>query len=157
MVSKAPDGFTLIELLVSAIIIMVVSGGVIVNYNNYNDAQKTRQATLTVKNNLRFAQSRAYNGEKPGDGCTVLLGYRVTFATNSYTMQAECRDGLVGGQQTTLLQSGLSFSPPPADVLFRVLSRGMDTDVTIKVTGANRTYQFQVTRSGDMSEVTQVP
>lgn len=157
MVSKAPDGFTLIELLVSAIIIMVVAGGVIVNYNNYNDAQKTRQATLTVKNNLRFAQSRATSGEKPATGCTVLLGYRVTFATNSLTMQAECSEGLVGDQQTVALESGLSFSPVPADVLFGVLSRGIDTDVTIKVTGRSRTYQFQVTRSGDMSEVTQVP
>lgn len=157
MASRAPNGFTLIELLVSVVIIMIVAGGVIVNYNNYNDAQKTRQAALTIKNNLRFAQSRAYNGEKPANGCTQLLGYRVTFATSSYTVQAQCSEGLAGEQQSISLVSGVSFSPVPSDILFRVLSRGIDADTTVKVTGANRSYQFQVTRSGDMSDITQVP
>lgn len=157
MVLKAPNGFTLIELLVVVAIIMVVTGGVIVNYTAYNDAQKVRQGALTVKNNLRFAQSRAYNGEKPASGCTVLAGYRVTFAARSYATQAQCSEGLAGSEQTVMLESGLSFSPVPDDILFRVLSRGTDRDVTIKITGSSRTYQFQVTRSGDMSEVSQSP
>ncbi len=150
-------GFTLIELLVSVAIIMVVTGGVMVNYNTYSDAQKIRQAALTVKNNLRYAQSRATNGEKPTSGCTVLTGYRVTFAANSYAIQAQCTEGLVGSQQSVMLERGLSFSPIPSGVLFRVLTRGTDTDVTIKITGSNRSYQFSVTRSGDMSDVTQSP
>ncbi len=157
MASRVPSGFTLIELLVSVAIVIVVTGGVIVNYNTYNDTQKTRQAALTVKNNLRFAQSRAYNGEKPSSGCTQLQGYRVTFAASSYTTQAQCSEGLAGSQQTVALEGGLSFSPIPGDVLFRVLTRGIDSDVTVKVTGSNRSYQFQVTRSGGLSEVTQVP
>lgn len=167
MALKAPNGFTqpqrrgagftLIELLVSAAIIIVVTGGVIVNYNTYNDAQKVRQAALTVRNNLRFAQSRAYNGEKPASGCTELLGYRLTFTATSYTTQAQCAEGLAGEEKPVTLESGLSFSPVPSDILFRILTRGVDSDVTITVTGANRSYQFGVTRSGDMSEVTQSP
>lgn len=157
MASKVPNGFTLIELLVSVVIIMVVAGGVIVNYNNYNDAQKARSAVLTVKNNLRFAQARATSGEKPAIGCTELLGYRVTFGASSYTVQAQCSEGLAGEQQSVSLGTGASFSPVPGDILFRVLSRGIDADTTVKVTGAQRSYQFQVTRSGDMSEVTHVP
>lgn len=151
------SGFTLIELLVSVAIIIVVTGGVIVNYNTYNDAQKARQAALTIKNNLRFAQSRAYNGEKPASGCTQLLGYRVTFTATSYTIQAQCTEGLAGSQQTFALDSGLSFSPVPADMLFRVLTRGIDSDVTVKVSGSSRSYQFGVARSGDMSEIIQAP
>lgn len=157
MASKAPNGFTLIELLVSVAIVIVVTGGVIVNYNTYNDAQKARQAGLTVKNNLRFAQSRAYNGEKPASGCTQLLGYRVAFTATSYTIQAQCTEGVTGSQQSMILDSGLSFSPVPPDILFRVLTRGLDSDVTVKVTGSNRSYQFGVARSGDMSEVIQAP
>lgn len=155
MASKAPNGFTLIELLVSVAIIMVVTGGVIVNYNTYNDAQKARQAAITVKNNLRFAQSRAYNGEKPDEGCTQLQGYRVTFAASSYAIQAQCTEGLAGDQQSVDLASGLSFSPVPGDIIFRVLTRGMDSDVTVKINGTSRSYQFGVMRSGDISEVTQ--
>lgn len=157
MALKAPDGFTLIELLVSVAIVIVVTGGVMVNYNTYNDAQKTRQAALTVKNNLRFAQSRAYNGDKPSSGCSQLLGYRVTFTAISYAIQAQCSEGLAGSQQSVSFDGGLSFSPVPADILFQVLTRGLDSDVTVKVTGSNRSYQFGVTRSGDMSEVTLTP
>lgn len=157
MASRVPNGFTIIELLVSVAIIMVVTGGVIVNYNNYNDTQKARSAALTVKNDLRFAQSRAYNGEKPAAGCSELMGYRVTFTATSYAVQAECTEGLLAEEQTVVLQSGISFSPLPGDLLFRVLTRGLDSDMTVTVIGASRSYQFQVTRSGDMSDITQVP
>lgn len=149
-------GFTLIELLVSAAIIIVVTGGVIVNYNTYNDAQRARQAALTVKSNLRFAQSRAYNGEKPPSGCSVLSGYQVSFTATTYTVQAMCSGGLAGEAQIFSLDAGITFSPVPSTFTFRVLSRGIDTDTTIIVVGSSKSYQFQVMRSGDMSEVTQV-
>ncbi|MDP1722705.1 MAG: type II secretion system protein [Candidatus Gottesmanbacteria bacterium] len=156
MAQKAPNGFTLIELLVSVAIVMLITGGVIVNYNTYNDAQKTRSAVLTVKNNLRLAQSRAYNGDKPGNGCTQLLGYRVSFTSNTYAIQAQCSDGPAGSAQTYTLESGNTFSPVPADMLFRVLTQGADSDVTVTIVGASQTLRFTVMKSGDMSEVTLV-
>ncbi|MBI5620309.1 type II secretion system protein [Candidatus Gottesmanbacteria bacterium] len=157
MALKAPNGFTFIELLVSVAIVMAVTGGVIANYNTYNDSQKARNAILTVKNNLRFAQSRAYNGDKPASGCSQLRGYQVTFTASSYTMQASCTEGLAGEGKTVALESGLAFSPVPSAILFGVLSRGIDTGVTITVTGASQSFQFRVMRSGDMSEVTLAP
>lgn len=152
-------GYTFIELLVSVAIVIVVTGGVIVNYNTYNDSQKARQSALTVKNNLRLAQSRATNGDKPASGCTSLVGYEVRFAASAYTVQARCDpEGLVeGSDQVYPLESGITFSPIPSTVVFKVLSRGIDTDTTIIVAGQNRSYQFGVTRSGDMSEVTLAP
>lgn len=154
MASKTPDGFTLIELLVAAAIIIVVTGGVIVNYNSFNDTQKIRQAALTVKNNLRLAQSRAYNGEKPANGCTELAGYLATFAPTSYAVQVQCDDGLVEGtEQIYPIDAGLSLSSTSPTLLFRVLSRGMNEDVTVTVTGVSRSYQFRISRSGDMSDV----
>ncbi len=157
MASKAPSGFTLIELLVSVAIIIVMTGGVIVNYNTYNDSQKVRAAALTIKNNLRFVQSRAYNGEKPASGCTELRGYQVSFTATTYIVQAMCSGGLAGAAQDFSLDTGITFSPVPATITFRVLSRGIDTDTTIKAVGSSKSYQFLVSRSGDMSEVTQVP
>ncbi len=154
MVSKAPNGFTLIELLVAIAIVLVMTGGVIVNYNTYNDDQRTRQAALTVKNNLRLAQSRAYNGEKPTSSCTQLQGYRVSFASGSYAIQAQCTEGLAGSPQSYTLDRGITFSPVPTDILFRVLTSGADGDVTVIVIGLNKSVQFTVAKSGDMSELT---
>lgn len=157
MASKAPNGFTLIELLVSVAIVIVMTGGIIVNYNSYNDSQKARAAVLTIKNNLRYAQGRAYNGEKPSSGCTQLIGYQVSFTATAYTVQAKCSEGLAGEAQIFSLETGITFSPLPSPITFRVLSRGIDTDTTIKAVGSSKSYQFLVSRSGDMSEVTQVP
>lgn len=154
MVPKTPNGFTLIELLVTVAIVMIVTGGVIVNYNSYNDVQKTRSAILTVKNNLRLAQSRAYNGDKPTAGCTQFLGYQATFTATTYSIQAACSEGPAGNAESYTLESGNTFSPIPADILFRVLTRGADGDVAVAVAGSTQTLQFTVAKSGDMSEIT---
>ncbi|MEK9143594.1 MAG: type II secretion system protein [Patescibacteria group bacterium] len=148
-------GFTLIELLVASIIIITLTGAILVNYNLYNETQRARQAVLTLKNNFRFVQSRAYNGEKPDD-CTRLDGYLVTFATNSYTMQAWCEGLSAGESQQVLLSKGLSFSPVPSSLLFRVLSQGLDSTVTITIVGISKSFQVVVSKSGDISEVKQL-
>lgn len=156
MAPKAPNGFTLIELLVASTILLTLSGVVLVNYNNYNENQRVRQAVLTLKNNLRFAQSRAFNGEKPADDCIRLDGYLVSFTTTSYTTQAQCEGLPVDPAQLVSLSSGLTFpTPPPPPMLFRVLSGGLDSDVTITIVGILRSFQVVVSKSGDISEVTQ--
>lgn len=157
MAPKAPNGFTLIELLVSVAIVMIVTGGVIVNYNTYNDAQKTRSAILTVKNNLRLAQSRAYNGDKPSLGCTQLLGYTATFTATTYSIQAQCTEGAAGSAESYALDAGNTFSPVPSNIVFWVLTRGADRNVTVAVAGSAQTLQFTVFKSGDMSEITRSP
>ncbi len=148
-------GFTLIELLVASTIILTLSGVVLVNYNSYNETQRARQAVLTLKNNLRFAQSRAYNGEKPSSSCTRLDGYLVSFLVSSYTMQAQCAGLPVDPAQQVLLSGGLAFSPVPSPILFRVLSQGLDSNVTITMVGLSKSFQVVVSKSGDISEVTQ--
>lgn len=151
-------GFTLIELLVVSIILLTLTGAVLVNYNNYNGKQKARQALLTLKNNFRSAQSRAYNGEKPA-GCTPLDGYIVSFTETSYTTQAQCGGlPLVDTAQTVTLATGLTFIPVPSSMLFRVLSHGLDNDVTITITIAelSKSYQVTVSKSGDISDISEV-
>lgn len=151
-------GFTLIELLVASIILLTLTGAVLVNYNNYNGTQQARQAALTLKNNLRYAQSRAINGEKPEIGCTQLDGYVVSFTETSYTTKAQCGGLPVDPAQTVLLAGGLKFpTPTPPPMLFPVLSHGLDRDVTITITISelSKSYQVTVSKSGDISEVTQ--
>jgi prepilin-type N-terminal cleavage/methylation domain-containing protein len=58
------NGFTLIELLVVMAIIGLLTGGAIVAYNNFNQAQTVRRAALQVKTDLRESQNRAVSGLK---------------------------------------------------------------------------------------------
>lgn len=159
MAPKAHDthGFTLIELLVAISLVLVLAGGIIVNYNRYSDRQRVRQAALTLKNNLRLVQTKALSAEKPGapSVCSELLGYEVSFTATSYSWQPRCDEGLTGTTQSVSLATALSFSPTPSALLFRVLTRGlvMDSPTMITITGASVSYRIQVSPSGDIADV----
>ena len=62
-------GFTLVELIVAICIAMIVTGLILVNYNTYNDKQRVKQAAYTLKNDLRYIETKASSGEKPQSGC----------------------------------------------------------------------------------------
>jgi len=149
-------GYTLIELIVTMGIILVVIGLIVVNYNNFNDNQRVRQAASDVKSNLRYAQTKALSAEKPGVGCTRLIGYEVSFAATSYQIQPRCTEGLAGSPVTVSLLPGLTVTAAPAVPLtFLVLSRGIDisSSVTITIFGVNRSYQLRVSPSGDINDL----
>lgn len=149
-------GFTLIELVVSVGIALALMGTVIVNYNGYNDRQNLKQAALTLKNDLRFAQSKALSGQKPSADCTELIGWTVTFASDSYAIQAQCNpEGLQGSITTVTLPTGVNINPVNEAVTFRVLSWGttLPSAVMILLSGFNRTYQLEVSPGGDVSDL----
>lgn len=148
------NGFTLIELLVSLAIVFLMAGGILARYDTYTKSQKLKQAALTLKNDLRLAQSKASSAVKPDTGCTELTGYTVAFPTSAtYTLQASCTEGPVGELTTVTLPEGITFSSPPASILFGVLTRGIAQDVTITLTGSGRTYGVRVNRSGDINDL----
>lgn len=150
------SGFTLIEVVVSVGIALVLLGSIIVNYNGYNDRQNLKQAALTLKNNLRFAQTKALSGEKPTANCTELLGWTVTFTGDTYSIQAQCNpEGLSGSSTEVALPSGVTFSPVPSVFTFRVLSRGttLASTTTVTLSGFNRTYQLTISPGGDVSDL----
>ena len=149
-------GFTLIEMAVAVGISLVIIGGVLSNYNNYNDTQKVKQAAQTLKNNLRFAQGLAFAGKKPTSGCTELEGYRVTFASTSYSVQAFCNDqGLAGEATATQLPTDVTFSPVPGTATFGVLGKGLvgDAAMTITLAGNAKTYSIQISLAGDINDL----
>ncbi len=49
MKPSATPGFSLLELIVSVAIILVLTGGLLVNYNNYNEDQRIKPAAGTNK------------------------------------------------------------------------------------------------------------
>lgn len=145
-------GFTLIEILVAVGIAMLVVGGVIVNYNAYNDTQNLKQAAQTLKNNLRFAQAQALAGRKPTSGCTTLIGFTVTFASGSYTIQAQCTDGSAGEVKTTTLPAGVSVSPAPSALTFQVARGSIAAAATMTLTSATKSYIVTVSENGDITD-----
>lgn len=148
-------GFTLIELMVSVGIIMVTLGGMIANYNGYNNRQTLKQTALTLKNNLRFAQAKALSGEKPTSNCTELIGWTISFTSGTYTLQAQCTpQGSQGALVSVVLPTGVVFSPVPSTITFRVLSRGtgLASVAPLSLVGFDQTYNLEVSPGGDISD-----
>lgn len=150
-------GFTLIELLVTMGLVLLASGGAIVNYNNFNENQKIKQGALTLKNNLRLIQNKAQSGQKPfGVACTTLRGYQVTFnsSSRSYSWQAVCDpQGNVGETALASLPSGVIFESVPASLTYRVLTQGTDSDAIITLKGMGKRFSLAISRGGDITEL----
>lgn len=149
MASRVPNGFTLIELLVVVGIVMLIAGGAVANFNRYYEDQKVRQAAATLKNTLRFAQQQAISGNKPANGCTNLLGFRVLVGETAYTIQAYCGEGAAGERSTVSLPAGVSFSPVPSSpITFRALDGSVDNPATLTLVGQSLGARMTVTAGG---------
>ncbi len=145
-------GFTLIELVVAFGILLLVAGGVLTSYNNFNDTQKVKQAGATLRTNLRSAQARAIAGLKPQSGCSQLDGYDVGISTSQYYYQARCTpEGLAGEIVTVILPTGVTISSPPAlPIRFNVLSGGVTNATTITITGYSQSFNVVVGVNGEI-------
>lgn len=151
----------MVELMVVVGIIMLVGGGVVANYNNYNENQKVRQTALTLKNNLRFAQTKASQGNKPSSGCGVLTSYEVTLLSSSYELVPVCstagaRVEIATERQTFSLPAGVTITTLTA-FEFKVLTKGVNvsnvTPLTITLQGTGSSvYSMQLTSNGDIKD-----
>lgn len=149
-------GFTLIEIVISVGISLLLMSGIILNYNNYNDTQKLKQAALTVKNNFRFYQSKALSGEKPDESCPQLLGYQVTFALSTYTFKAQCNPAQPNAPDVVYtLPATITFSSYPSPFMFRVLSRGttLTGATSVILSGSGKHYTLRISTGGDISDL----
>jgi prepilin-type N-terminal cleavage/methylation domain-containing protein len=146
-------GFTLLELIIAMGIALVLASGIFAAYEKFNKRERLRQAAATLKNNLRFGQSKAINGEKPVAGCTQLVGYSVTFSVGSYTIQAQCTEGTAGAVTSVTLPTNVVFSGAPSPITFTVLTGTVSTDTTLTVSDGTDSKSIQVKRSGDINEV----
>jgi prepilin-type N-terminal cleavage/methylation domain-containing protein len=148
-------GFTLIEVVVSVSIALLTTGFIIANYNSYNDIQILKQAALTLKNDLRFVQSKAISGQKPTSGCLQLTGWKISFTNTSYSYQPECVEGPMDPVTQVKLSPGVTFSPIPSSFSMNVLTRGTTLPMTTVITlaGSNKSYRLSVNTSGDVSDL----
>jgi prepilin-type N-terminal cleavage/methylation domain-containing protein len=157
MVSDIHDkGFSLIELLVVCVVILGITGLAISNYASFTDTQKVKQTGRTLKNNLRFIQTRATSGLKPRecDDTNPLLSYRITFTASTYTYQPVCANGIPQNSSVSFsLPAGVTFSPIPRSFDFMVLTGTSTATVDVTITGLNKQYRIQVANNGNIEDV----
>jgi prepilin-type N-terminal cleavage/methylation domain-containing protein len=128
-------GFTLIELLVVISIIGILTAITIPQLTAFNRRQILKNAAAEVKNNLRFAQNKAFAAEVDTNICNVpnaqaLRGWYFSVdSTTSYSISGLCANpdtGLTFGTRSFQLPQGLTISmSPSAYILFEPLSKGV--------------------------------
>jgi type II secretory pathway pseudopilin PulG len=146
------SGFTLVEILVATTVIMGLTGLVVANFGSFSGNQKMKQAGKTLKNDLRFVQTRAQSALKP-TGCNKLVSYQVAFTQTTYQYQPVCDTGLFGSPTTITVPSGIVFSPIPTAVTFKVLSGIPDKTLQIVMSGSGRTYSIRIDQNGDINDL----
>jgi len=169
-ISRYPDipirGFTLIELIVTTTIILILTGVGIAAYNNFNETQILKQAALDLKNNLRFAQTKALAGEKVcgPDFCggadtdcgneddeLPLSGWEVKFNADNYEIYGVCQDKTFNSK--TYYYSNdqkIRVSPLPLDLRFKAAPLEVLNPGDICLSGFNKKYKLSVTLSGEI-------
>lgn len=140
------NGFTLIEMIITVSLILLFTALGIAQYNTYNEKERVRQAFLTLRTDLRLAQTKADSALKP-DVCgdTVFDGYQVSITENTYTINAKC--GATTSDMTVVyLPNGVTFSPNPEQFVFYPMMRGtsLSAPLSLKLISTN-SYELTLT------------
>lgn len=149
---RSHTGFTLIELLIVISIITILVLGATAGYGNFSNRNLLKQSALTLKNNLRLAQTNALSGKRAN--CTRLVGYGISFTDISYTIAPIC-DPTVGTTYPAITYpAGITMPSPPSPMIFYVLSKGtnIQTIQPLILSGSSGTYTITVTTSGDIND-----
>ncbi len=149
---KNQIGFTLIEMLVTITIMMLMLGGGLVAYINFNQKQTVLSSVKTVQTALRSAQTKAKNGEKP-PGCGVLDAYQVTIATNTneLILRPICDNVAQPGFESIFFNDGVTVASP-VDMEFKVLYSGVDGAGDVTLQRDTYVYTFTVSPTGEISQ-----
>lgn len=162
-------GFTLVELLVVLAITVLLAGGGVAAYNNFNQNQILNQATSTLRTNLRDVQNRALSGEKACPPCggadnicnnsddESLNGWYIEFTSpRSYRVYGNCAS-LTFRSTPFSLPSELSFLtlPSPNPILFKSLAHGTnitgETTITLRLdSNPSNTRTVTVSAGGEI-------
>ena len=160
------QGFTLIELIIVVTVILVISVVTLLNYNSYTDRQRVKQAGITLRSDLRLAQTKATSGQKPFmcDATTTLESYTVTFSDCGgigacYEIQPICMQSGVAvdtddDSTRIFLPSGVNFQMSYAPISFFSVTGVTDLteDRLLVLTGAGVTYTVMISPSGSISD-----
>lgn len=156
-------GFTLIEIIVSLSIIFMLVGLTFAGFASLNQRQQLITAGNTIKNTLRDAQSRAYNGETDCSVCDcssgsgmILNGWYADFSSRS--IYGKCGPNVFPTQgQPFGISAEITIVPhltPPTVLTFKTYPPGTDQAATICLSQANLADQFIAIRVNKAGEIT---
>lgn len=154
--SKNPSsnlGFTLIELLIILSLIALLFTLGMAQYNRFNRSQSLTKAKDELISNLRLAQGKSLAGEKPDQcGDETLLGHQLEFANNqSYKIVAVCgSEPYPEVKQTVTFPEGIIKTSAKNIVFFKILSQGVESEVTITLSGFGETRDIIITTAGEI-------
>lgn len=166
------NGFSLIELLVTIAILVLITGGAIAAFSNFNDRRVTEQAARDLRQMFISAQQKAAVKQTPQsciDADLPLRGYRVIISGTPKTisLRAICLDNSVAAPfdaslpaanlvpvESKTLPSTVNISPTTS-VDFYTLQAGISATPTYTITGSSATYQFAISTGGTIGNVEQ--
>jgi prepilin-type N-terminal cleavage/methylation domain-containing protein len=152
---KNDSGYTLIEILVALTIIGLLFSFGYVSFRDFSRRQAVSSAAKMVEGDLRLTQADAITGQKP-DGCnTTLESYSFNVRSSSrYTIEANCAATPIIVKDVNL-PSGITISPLPGLLKFKVLSQGTNIGagnwvLTLTQTGTGNIAKVIVTSGGEI-------
>lgn len=127
---KSCSGFSLVELLITLSIIALLFSLGLTQYNRFNRRQVLIRAKDNLISELRLAQAKSLASEKPSDcGINPLVGHKLEFTSNqNYQIVAVCGEALPVVKESMSLPIGVTKDSGPDEILFKVLSQGIDID-----------------------------
>ncbi len=159
---SARSAFTLIELLVSMAVIFILIGLSFAGYASLNQRQTLISAGQNLKNIIRDAQSRAYNGEVDCTTCNCLVSQPTNFVGwyvdfNSKTFYGQCGSSTFGTRSFNLSDEIIitPYLTPPVKLLFRGSPPGASQQATICLSEnslSGNFYPVRVSSAGVVSD-----
>lgn len=155
------SGFTFIEVLITVAVIFIVISITFAGYARLNQRQTLISAGQTMKNLLRDAQSRTYNGEVDCNTCDCntgdnFEGWYADFVSKS--IYGQCVDNLRVtrnfSEKSFSLPENISITVAPSNkILFRSNPIGVDNVYTICMSDEklpDSYYKINVNASGEI-------
>lgn len=139
-------------------IIGIISGLGMVGYNDFNDRERVRQSTETMKSHLQATRSRALTGHKPVGWCQLtgqsLSAWRLRVtSTTTYQAEGVCSTGLVSSPSFLItLPSGVTITTSTQVDFSSITGASGGGTFTLqgRVAGADYTKSITVRSSGEV-------
>ncbi len=164
---KKNTGFTLIELLVVISIILLITGGGIAGFINFNDKQLVQTTVKDIQTLMRAGQVKARSGEGAIECQTAggfsngkLRGYQVAQAVGAVVLNRVCVEGantVYIERSRTTLDDTVSVTLSDS-VVFLSLKGGVDVGstnpATVTVSGnyTGLVYVYEVHPGGEITD-----
>jgi type II secretory pathway pseudopilin PulG len=147
-------GYTLIEIVVVVGIMILMIGGGIAGFVQFQEKQAIIGAASDMKVQLRLAQTRARSGDVPS-GCDRLQSYAVRTTTASETtlvsQVAICDSGEIVRTEKELAP-GITTAGD-YDIRFLTLHGGVSgAEIITLESTTGYSYEFEVTQGGEITE-----